>query len=188
MTPADYLRGVVLPTLMEMLAEPVDQRRAYLACITAAHLVDHVARAGRLKPKEVREAVVAGSAYVACCLEIVEGIGNGTKHAGPSREAAFPFVPGYERHVPAFAFDMPGAGFDEGRWDRPGLAVAHRIADGSPGLGSYCIDDCACVVVRSYAEAFPTLLGGIDLAPIAPELDRSAWLSVAMASALKDLP
>ena len=29
---------------------------------------------------------------------------------------------------------------------RPGLAVSHRIPDGTPGLGSYFIDDCVCVV------------------------------------------
>ena len=43
MTPADYLRLILLPTLADLLAEPADQRRAYLACITAAHIVDHVA-------------------------------------------------------------------------------------------------------------------------------------------------
>ncbi len=180
MTPADYLSIVVLPTLVEFMAEPADQRRAHLACITAAHLVDHVARAGRVKFKAARKAIEGASSYATCCLEIVEGICNGTKHAGPSREAAFPFVPSCERYVAAFALNTPGAGLDEGRWDNPRLVVAHRIADGVEGLCSYFIDDCVCVVIRACATAFPALLGGIDLGKIAPELDRAAQLSASM--------
>ena len=188
MTPAEYLRIVVLPTLAELLAEPDDQRRAYLACITAAHLVDHVDRGARIGRKAVRAAAVGARPYATCCLEIVEGIANGTKHAGPSREAAFPFVPGYERYVPAFGLDELGAGLDEGRWNRAGLVVAHRIADGSEGLGSYFIDDCVCVVVRAYTSAFQALLGGVDIAIVAPELDRFGWLSAAIAAPFEDAP
>ena len=188
MTPADYLRFVVLPTFAEFMAEPDDQRRAYLACITTAHLVDYVDVAlgspegGKHK---VRQAVRATDPYSAACLEIVEGVSNGTKHArkDPKVSQRFKFVPGYERRVPAFALDTPRAGLDEGRWDNPGLVVAHRIANGAEGLGSYFIDDCVCVVIRACATAFPGLLGSVDLGKVASKLDRAAWLSALMSIA-----
>ena len=111
----------------------------------AAHLVDHVNHGVRIGRKAVRAAAVGATPYATCCLEIVEGIANGTKHAGPSREADFSFVPGYERYVPVFGLDEPRAGLDKGRWNRAGLVVAHRMAERSEGLGSYFIDDCVCV-------------------------------------------
>ncbi|MGI4764785.1 MAG: hypothetical protein ACRYGP_06930 [Janthinobacterium lividum] len=66
--------------------------------------------------------------------------------------------------------------------------MAHRIADGSPGLGSYFIDDCACIVVRAYTTAFAPLLSGVDLGTIAPELDRAARLSALMAAMSDRVP
>ncbi len=176
MTPADYLRHIVLPTLAEFMAAPDDQRRAYLACITAAHLADHVARFTKASPKEVRQAIGRPGDYSTRCVEIVEGVSNGTKHAGASREAKFPFVPGYERRAPAFAWDVPEAGWDVGRWNGPGLIVAHRIVGEADGLGSYFIDDCVRGAVRAYAETYPTLFASVDLSVVALDHDRWAAL------------
>lgn len=164
MTPADYLRAIVLPSLAEMLAEPSSSRRAYVACITAAHLVDHVAAArgiGGHRKHEVREAVRALGPRAAACLAIVEGVCTGVKHAAPDPKPNRPvkFVPGDERAVPAFAFSVEGAGWGQGRFGGPGVAVEH---DGM----LWFLDTCVLEVVRAYAQAFPAELGGVDLAPI----------------------
>ena len=87
MTPARYLDLIVLPTLAEVIADSADQRRAYLACITAAHLVDHVSvtlpRHHGTKPDvwEVRSALGRLGPGTTAALEIVEAVCNGTKHS-----------------------------------------------------------------------------------------------------------
>jgi hypothetical protein len=170
MTPADYLCLIVLPTLAECIDTPDDQRRAYLACITTAHLVDHVSVA--LDPTSgdrhaVRRAVRAVGPYSSGCLDIVEAVSNGTKHAAPDPKPSRPvkFAPGYERFVPAFSWNTPGAGWGEARWSGPGIVVDH---DGA----HWFIDDCVRATVRAYAVAFPALFADADLGPVARELDR----------------
>lgn len=187
MTPADYLRLILLPTLAELLAEPEDQRRAYLACITAAHLVDHVAvtlpRRADGKPdiRAVRSAVARLGAYSAGCLAIVEAVSNGTKHAGPDPNRSIKFSPGYERLVPAFAWDTEGAGWGEGRWSGPGIVVDHNGAH-------WFLDDCVRATVRAVSIAFPDRFIGADLGPVARYLDRYAALDAAASASLGTAP
>ncbi len=161
MTPAEYLRTIVLPTLADLMDAPGDQRRAYLACITAAHLVDHVDVArGSLRDgkRDVRRAVRALDLHIAGCLDIVEAVATGVKHAKPDDRAtrAVKFAPGHERHVRAFALDTPGAGLNEGRWGGPGLLVEH-------GGVHWFLDDTVRIVVRGFADAFPDLFASVDL-------------------------
>ena len=171
MTPAEYLSIVVLPTLAEFMAEPANQRRAYLACIAAAHLVDHVARQTKDRPAKgrvedlVRDHVYAAHEFGRPCLDIVEGVCNGTKHAGPGRGAAFPFKLGDERRREAFEFGKEGAGWGEGRWGKPGLSVSHEKI-------TYFLDDCTRCVVWTFARAYPDLFDGVNLAVTQPDLDR----------------
>lgn len=170
MTPADYLRFIVLPTLAEMLAEPADQRRAYLACITAAHLVDHVDVAKGSPPEgkwQVRKDVRAVGILVAGALEIVEAVATGAKHAKPDPKPnrAVKFPPGGERSVPAFTWGTPGAGWGEGRLGGAGLLVdmAGR---------RWFLDDAVRITVQSFVLAFPDRFAGVDLGSVAAGIDR----------------
>ena len=168
MSPAQYMEWIVLPTLAELLDNPGDQRRAYLACITAAHAIDYLARSGRGSQSEIRTKLRERGGYAAACLAIVEGICNGTKHAGPGRDAAFKFAPGEERYVPAFAWDDPDAGWGS-RWGSAGL-----VAD--LDHGSYFIDDCVRETIRSLVEAYPLSFEGVDLASVRRDQDRFSFL------------
>lgn len=179
-TPADYLDLIVLPTLAELLAEPVDQRRAYLACIAAAHLVDHIAVRlpprpdGRPDLRAVRSAIGRAGPhgrYSAACLAIVEAVSNGTKHAlpDPKQNRPIKFMPGYERLVPAFAIGVPEAGIGQGRIGAPGLVVDH---DGQ----HWFLDDCIRAMVRGCVAAFPDLFAGVDLGEVARGADRYGFL------------
>jgi len=186
MTPAEYVRFIALPTLGELLAEPSNQRRAYLACITAAHLVDHVnvalGPAGGGK-HAIRKAVRAVGPYSAGCLDIVEAVSNGTKHAASDSKASRPvkFAPGHERPIPAFSWDTPGAGWDEGRWSGAGIVVDH-------GGAHWFIDDSVRATVRAYAFAFPALFAGVDLGEVAREFDRYAAFDTVLWPAPGDAP
>jgi hypothetical protein len=167
MTPREYVELIARPTLHEALAARDDRRRAYLACLVVCHVADSlgVAEAARdpgfaalegrprkLAARLATEAVQAEAKRR--CGEIwtvVHGFANGTKH--PARQ---PLLPGTEESVPAFALDTPGAGFDEGRWDVPGLAV-HGDAE------VLFLDACAQQVLASFVCAYPQHLGGIAL-------------------------
>jgi len=114
-TPADYLVIVVLPTLAEFMDVPDNRRRMYLACIATAHMVDHIARTVSPTAPEnyaIRKEVRAQGSYATACLDVVEAICNGTKHAGPDprRKQAFNYAPGQERFMPPLGSSAPGGG------------------------------------------------------------------------------
>ena len=92
---------------------------------------------------------------------------TGAKHAKPDKRAtrAVKYAPGHERFVRPFALDTPDCGLDEGWFGGPGIVVDH---DG----GHWFIDDSVRATVRAYAEAFPLLLGSVDLRGVGCEFDR----------------
>ncbi len=164
--PADYLVIVVLPTLAEFMDVPDNRRRMYLACIATAHMVDHIARTvSPTAPANyaVRKEVRAQGSYATACLDVVEAICNGTKHAGPDprRKQAFNYAPGQERFMPPLGSSAPGGGQSAAAW-LPGFIVDHA---GGPRF----IDDCVRGVIRAFAAAYPDLFKGIDL----PAADQS---------------
>lgn len=166
LTPAQYLDTITLPTVAEFLDDLGNPRRAYLACMVTAHLVDQVTRSQKVGKEQVREAISALGGYRREALEIVEGICNGTKHAGTGRDAAFPFAPGHEMRRHAFEFDVDGRGFDEADWDIPGLTVSHRQV-------TYFIDECVRATIWSFMTAYPNHFAGVDHVTITkPGLDR----------------
>ena len=166
LTPAQYLDTMVLPTLAEFLADLGNPRRAYLACMMAAHLVDQITRSERVDKPAVRTAIAALGGYKGEALEIVEGICNGTKHAGTGRGEPFPFAPGHEKRRFALEFDVEGRGFDQGDWDIPGLTVSH-------GGATYFIDECVRATVWGFIAAYPDRFAGVDHASVTkPGLDR----------------
>ncbi|MCJ2074805.1 nucleotidyltransferase domain-containing protein [Methylobacterium sp. E-016] len=166
MTPQEYVRAIVLPTLAEFRTARDDRRRAYLACLVICHVADSLAlakvqaqpgfggMAGNARKTAVRNALKRVQATVdARCAQasIVLAIANGVKH--PEK---LPLLPGNERDVAQFAFDTAGAGWGEGRWDAPGLEVE---ADGQRQF----LDVCAQQTLATFVRAYPKYLGEISL-------------------------
>ena len=152
MPPLEYMQTVVLPTVDEYLVARGDQRRAILACIVAWHVRDY------LKNSLGCPLSIVDSKMKAICeisYEVLAGIANGSKHFR-NNQGSFHFTPGDEKFVPIFAFDVPGAGWDQGRWDVPGLQNEHRGHE-------VFIDFCLCAVVGSYGQAFAGEFAGLDL-------------------------
>jgi|APMI01.1.fsa_nt_gi hypothetical protein len=157
MNARQYATEIVIPTVREALANRGDRRHQYLACITTYHLLDYVAHEIREPLANIR-AQVAGSCSAS--LKVIEGVANGTKHAGNYRDAKrgkLFFKPGMERDIPIFAFDTPGAGWGEGRWDCPGLGIA---IDGQ----ELFVDTCVQVVLHTVCRRLYThVIGDVDL-------------------------
>lgn len=159
MTPFEYVKTIVLPTWRETVRDPTDRRLAYLACTTVYHLCDYLALAhlscsdgfttasNRLRKKRHEDAVaVIQEAVAARChaeFKVVGDICNGFKH--PARMNR---LPGTEREVPAFSFDIEGSGWDQGRWNGPGLAVDVDCRE-------LFLDDCIMEVLRTFRALYP---------------------------------
>jgi hypothetical protein len=159
LNPQEYFSIVVDPTAAEFFATPGDQRRGYLACAVAYHLVDYLAKAEGISIDGVCQAMRADCADA---FDVVQGICHGVKHAGRDR-GSFKFAPGSEQLVPQFAFDTLDAGFDQGRWDNPGIAVEHN------GNRLY-VDACLRAVLKTFARLYP------DTLPRSPCRDgQTAW-------------
>jgi hypothetical protein len=151
MLPAEYMSQIVLPTVDEYLAATGDRRRACLACIATCHVRDYLARAEAVSLGEIERNM---RAVCANSFEVVEGICNGSKHCGNSRNH-FLFAPGAEKAIPVFAFDVPGSGWDVSRWDVPGLLVEHN------GHRMF-VDHSACAVLATYGHLYPEQFASID--------------------------
>lgn len=143
---------VVLPTVDEYLLARADLRRAVLACIVVWQVRDYLKQALGLGLGDVDTKM---KTLCESSFDVIEGIANGSKHFRNNR-GAFHFTPGDERRVPVAAFDVPGAGWDQGRWDVPGLKVEHQ---GQPAF----VDLCLCAVVGSFGRAFPGDFASLDL-------------------------
>jgi len=164
MTPHEYVRTIAVPTLAEFRSARGDRRRAYLACLVICHLADFLALAeAEAKPGFAELVGAARKTAVRNALELVQttietrcgqasivrAIANGVKH--PEK---LPLLPGTERDVPQYAFDTPGAGWEEGRWDAPGLEVE---VDGQRRF----LDVCAQQVLAAFVRAYPQHLSEI---------------------------
>ena len=152
MTPAEYTTEVVLPTVDEYLLARADARRAILACIVAWHIRDYLKQALGTPLSHVDASM---NALCSFSYQVLEGVANGSKHFRNDR-GEFHFTPGDEKQVPIFAFDVPGAGWGEGRWDVPGLQIEHQ------GKRVF-VDFCLCAVLGSVGRAFSSEFKGIDL-------------------------
>jgi hypothetical protein len=158
MLPAEYMSQIVLPTVDEYLAATGDRRRAYLACIATYHVRDYLTRAeGAVSKHEIersnREIERKMRGACAHSFDVVEGICNGSKHCGNSRDD-FLFAPGAEEAVPVFAFDVPGSGWGVSRWDMPGLLVEHN------GHRVF-VDYSVCAALSAYGQIFPQRFASI---------------------------
>jgi hypothetical protein len=152
MLPAEYVSAIVLPTVDEYLAATGDLRRAILACVVTYHVRDYLAAGSGCSKSEVDRRIRALTAF---SFDVVEGVCNGSKHVR-NTQGDFKFTPGDEKSIPVAAFDVPGAGWDQGRWDIPGLEVEHQ---GQRGF----IDFCLCAVLGALGRAFSAEFSGVDL-------------------------
>jgi hypothetical protein len=153
MLPSEYVSEIVLPTVDEYLAATGDLRRAILACVVTYHVRDYLAEAGICSRSEFDRRIRALCAF---SFDVVEGVCNGSKHVRNTIRGDFKYSPGDEKPIPVFAFDVAGAGFDEGRLDIPGLEVEHQ------GQRVF-IDFCLCTVLGATGLAFPAEVSSVDL-------------------------
>jgi hypothetical protein len=136
---------------VEALADRGNRRRLYVAGIVTYSLVDYLASEIGITKTDVcdRLRMVCEPAF-----DVVQGVCHGTKHAGNTR--GFRFVPGQDQNVPVFAFDVPGAGWGQGRWDVPGLSVERNGAE-------LFLDTCIQVVLLNFCRIYKSQLGNLDL-------------------------
>lgn len=83
MTPAQYLRDIVMPTVAEFEAKPADVRRAMLACTICYHTVDAIARDRRIKDEKVVYDELVGRCPEMATLKAVSLM---TKHVAPNQQ------------------------------------------------------------------------------------------------------
>jgi hypothetical protein len=133
------------------LAATGDRRLAYLACIATYHVRDYLARAEAVSLGEIGRNI---RGVCANSFEVVEGICNGSKHCGNRRDD-FLFAPGAEQATPVFAWGAPGSGWDDSRWDGPGLLVEHN------GHRMF-VDYSVCAALSAYGQIFPQHFASID--------------------------
>lgn len=147
----DFALEIVVPTVKEALADRGNRRRVYIASIVTYSLIDHIAAAIKVEKTKVCDSLrnVCTPAF-----EVVQGVCNGTKHSGKTR--GFPFEPGTDRAVPVFAFDVPGAGWGQGRWGVPGLSIQKDGAE-------LFLDTCLQIVLLNLCTIYEAQLGNIDL-------------------------
>ena len=160
MNPAEFADVVVIPTVREHLAARGDRRLAYLACIATYSLVEYVTRAeagaGASEAALNKARCNVGKAIRAVCApayEVVQGICNGTKHAGSDR-GQFPFTPGSERHIPKAVWGKTFWG--HARWGVPGLSVEHE------GRRMF-IDRCVQALLHTFVMCYPQHFDAVDL-------------------------
>jgi hypothetical protein len=153
MVPSEYVSKIVLPTVDEYLAATGDLRRAILACGVTYHVRDYLAAAIGCSMGEVDRRIRALCTF---SYDVVEGVCLGSKHVRNTKQGDFKFTPGDEKPIPVAAFDVAGAGWDQARWDIPGLEVEHQ------GQREF-IDFCLCAVLGAIGRAFPAEFWGVDL-------------------------
>lgn len=168
MTPATFADVVVVPTVREYLVARGDRRLAYLACIATYSLVEYVTRAeaggGASKASLDKAKDDVGKAIRAICApayEVVQGICNGTKHAGSDR-GQFPFTPGDEVVVDlhaTYTFPVFPLGTEIVAAQ---IAPDHRpmVVDHAGKLWS--IDHCVQSVLHACVMTYPRHLGMVD--------------------------
>lgn len=128
MTPAEYIELVVLPTVRDFMDKADDRRLAYLSAIAAYHVTDYLMRAAKPQNEEAGRAELRRIRDMLRCdltefYDVIEGLANGAKHCGRDAKRGARFTPGDEKYVPPFGFGEGFGGFDQGRWDGPGLLV-----------------------------------------------------------------
>jgi hypothetical protein len=153
MSPSEYVTKIVCPNADEYLSDTGDLRRAVNACGAAYHIGDYVAHARGCSKSDVDRAI---KQLCSPSWDVIEGVCNGSKHVRNTSHGDFKFTPGDERPIPVFAFDVPGSGWNQARWEIPGLEVDHQG-------NRLFIDFCLRTVLGAFGRAFPAEFSGVDL-------------------------
>jgi hypothetical protein len=158
MTPAEYMREIVIPTVREFRDDPRSQRRAYLACIVTYHLRDYLEKAGEEEGSVGKTMHLLGRDT---SWDVVHSICNASKHCGhdPNRPHKISFAPGQD-------YDRPPAKHGEAvfglsRWG-DGVGGREIPVDGD-GLDIY---ECVRAVLGKYTFHFEHHLGAVDLSEL----------------------
>lgn len=150
MTPADFMTEIVVPTVREFRDERRSRRRAYLACIAAFHVKDHLKKAGE---KGIEEAmrVECGSAF-----DAVRGICNGTKHVQTDASHAVSFKAGED-------WDRPPARLGEMVLGLSQLGDPHGGREIKHSQARLDLYQCAKAVTLAYQNLYPRHFATCDL-------------------------
>ncbi len=120
MTPADFAREIVIPTVEDFRADRMSRRWAYLSAITVYHLRDHLAEAlatltgdAKADRRSVEAAAVLVDEAVRSALpspepfDVVRAVANGSKHGLTRSPRGVMFTAGSDwMRPPAFADEM----------------------------------------------------------------------------------
>jgi len=80
MNAREFFESIVVPTVSEFESNPMDLRRAFLACLTAFHMCDY------LEPNKQRRRTLYEQIRAECPhFETVERVANAFKHTESSR-------------------------------------------------------------------------------------------------------
>ena len=166
MTPADFAREIVIPTLEDFRADRTSRRWAYLSAIVVYHLRDYLAEALATltgEPKVDRRAVQAELARVDEAVraalpspeafDVVDAVAIGSKHAltRSSRGVTFAAGSDWER-PPAFA-DVMICDLSILDDETGGVKIPH-------GDVSFDVYDAVQSTFLAFLAAFPTQLVG----------------------------
>jgi hypothetical protein len=154
MSPADYVREVVLPTMCEFKENRRSRRNAYLTCMAVFHIKDHLRKAGEEEvEKKMRRAT--GKSF-----DVVRAICNGTKHVETDASHPIQFRAGAD-------FDRPPgrAGEMEAGISRIGDLEGGREMGFDPSERFDIYDTCK-VTLKAFSDLFPNRLGNCDLSSL----------------------
>jgi hypothetical protein len=134
MTPSEYFRELVEPTIAEFAANPASVRHAYAACVFVYHFADVVAvHTGRSKTQVRRE--IAG---IAAEFWTVEGVATVVKHLEATRTTVRPKAE--DTHLGQAAAFSDGAYWSDGSsWAEMPTVVRTRDDAGHPVDVLHCI-------------------------------------------------
>ncbi|WP_144445660.1 hypothetical protein [Inquilinus limosus] len=153
MTPAEYVDEIVVPTIIEFKSMRRSRRHAYLACIAAFHVKDHLKKAGETS---IETAIRTAEPLA---FDLVRAVCNGTKHVKTDATHLIPFQAGDDMDRPAAIWGE--AAFDVSRWDDE--HGGREVAAGTINLDIY---ECVQAVLFAFKAKFPIHLGNCDLSGI----------------------
>ncbi len=154
MTPVQYARDIVVPTVIEVRQKRWDRRRAYLACLVTYHLADFVVvELGLSSPEDVRNSVGISDEFLA-----VEAINIEAKHVAATRSVRarniglragreriwFPSFTGIARAGSTILGDKKGG---------------VKVKIGNRGVDAFV---SVCTVLQGFRAAYPSLFADVN--------------------------
>jgi hypothetical protein len=154
MTPEDYIREIVLPTVLEFMEKPRSRRHAYLTCMALFHVKDHLHEAGEVSIEDKMRAAT-GKAF-----DVVRAVCNGTKHVATDASHLIQFRAGDD-------FDRPPARSSEmeAGISRLGDPVGGREIGHDPSKRADIYQACR-TTLTAFCTVFANQLGNCSLSGV----------------------